>query len=77
MVADISDPASLDSMTSRAAAVIALAGPYAKLGTPVVEACIRNGAHYVDLTGATWLLRRGIFEQHGRQSLNTWLCLAC
>ena len=51
MVADISDPASLDSMTSRAAAVIALAGPYAKLGTPIVEACIRNGAHYVDLTG--------------------------
>ncbi len=53
VVADISDPASLDSMTSRTAAVIALAGPYAKLGTPVVEACIRNGAHYVDLTGGT------------------------
>ena len=54
MVADISDQASLDAMMARTAVVIALAGPYAKLGTPIVEACIRNGAHYVDLTGARY-----------------------
>jgi len=60
VVADISDPASLDSMTAKTAAVIALAGPYAKLGTPIVEACIRNGAHYVDLTGATISLHHGL-----------------
>ena len=52
LTGDIKDPASLDTITARTAVVIALAGPYAKLGTPIVEACIRNGSHYVDLTGA-------------------------
>ncbi len=52
LTGDTSDPASLDAITARTAVVIALAGPYAQVGTPIVEACIRNGAHYVDLTGA-------------------------
>ena len=28
-----------------------MAGPYAKFGEPVVEACLAEGAHYVDITG--------------------------
>ena len=51
LTADITDAASLDSVARRSKVIIALAGPYAKLGTPVVEACVRNRTHYVDITG--------------------------
>ena len=57
LTGDISDPASLDAIAARTAVIIALAGPYAKLGTPIVEACIRKGAHYVDLTGTNAVTR--------------------
>ena len=28
-----------------------MAGPYALMGTPVVEAAMETGTHYVDITG--------------------------
>ena len=43
--------ASLDSITSQTRVVISTAGPFALIGTPVVEAAVRGGAHYVDITG--------------------------
>ena len=45
------DQASIDSVVKQTKVVIACAGPYAKLGTPVVDACVRLGAHCVDITG--------------------------
>jgi short subunit dehydrogenase-like uncharacterized protein len=36
-----------------AGAVLNTAGPFALYGTPVVDACVRFGAHYVDITGET------------------------
>ena len=42
----------MDSLVRRAKVVIAVAGPFAAVGTPVVQACVRNGTHYVDITGA-------------------------
>ncbi|KFY37266.1 hypothetical protein V494_04847 [Pseudogymnoascus sp. VKM F-4513 (FW-928)] len=41
----------LDRMTTQADLVINVTGPFCKYGTPVVEACIRNRAAYVDSTG--------------------------
>ena len=38
-------------MVSQAQVVIAMAGPYALMGTPVVEAAMETGTHYVDITG--------------------------
>jgi short subunit dehydrogenase-like uncharacterized protein len=49
--ADIQDPASLAAMARRTTVVLDLVGPYALYGRPVIEACIAEGAHYVDLTG--------------------------
>lgn len=31
--------------------MISTVGPFTKYGTPLVEACIRQGTHYVDITG--------------------------
>jgi short subunit dehydrogenase-like uncharacterized protein len=51
LYADSNDQASIDSVVSQTKVVIACNGPYAKLGTPVVDACVRLGTHYVDITG--------------------------
>ena len=38
-------------MASRAKVVLDLVGPYARYGRPVIEACVSEGAHYLDLSG--------------------------
>ena len=52
LVADATDQASIDRVVKQTKVVIACSGPYAKLGTPVVDACVRLGAHCVDITGS-------------------------
>ncbi|KAF8167524.1 Saccharopine dehydrogenase-domain-containing protein [Crassisporium funariophilum] len=42
--------------------VINTVGPYWLWGTPVVRACVRNGVHYVDLTGETAWNKKIILE---------------
>jgi short subunit dehydrogenase-like uncharacterized protein len=60
VVADLSDPDSLAAMASRARVVLNLCGPYTLYGQPVIEACVANGAHYVDLTGEIPFVRQMI-----------------
>jgi len=38
----------LDALAKNTKVIITLLGPYAKYGTPVVEACVKNGTHYLD-----------------------------
>jgi short subunit dehydrogenase-like uncharacterized protein len=66
IAADVGDPASLAAMASRARVVLDLVGPYTLYGEPVIEACIANGAHYVDLTGEIPFVRRTIDAFHDR-----------
>jgi short subunit dehydrogenase-like uncharacterized protein len=58
IVADVGDPASLTAMASRTRVVLDLVGPYTLYGRPVIEACVANGAHYVDLTGEIPFVRQ-------------------
>jgi short subunit dehydrogenase-like uncharacterized protein len=66
IVADLDDPDSLAAMASRAKVVLDLVGPYTLYGRPVIEACVANGAHYMDLTGEMPFVRRVIEEFHDR-----------
>jgi short subunit dehydrogenase-like uncharacterized protein len=66
IVADVDDPASLAAMASRAHVVLDLVGPYTLYGEPVIEACVANGSHYVDLTGEIPFVRRMIDAFHDR-----------
>jgi len=66
LVADVEDPASLAAMASRTRVVLDLVGPYTLYGTPVIEACVANGAHYADLTGEIPFVRRTIDAFHER-----------
>ena len=66
MVADVSDPSSLEAMAARARVVLDLVGPYTLFGRPVIEACVANGAHYADLSGEIPFLRKIIDEYDAR-----------
>lgn len=66
IIADVGDPASLAAMASRTRVVLDLVGPYTLYGEPVIEACVANGSHYVDLTGEIPFVRRMIDAFHDR-----------
>ena len=64
IVADVADPQSLSALASRARVVLNLVGPYTPTARPVIEACVKSGAHYADLTGEIPFARRMVDEFH-------------
>jgi short subunit dehydrogenase-like uncharacterized protein len=50
-VVDVADLAGLLALAGRTRVLATTVGPYARLGEPVVEACVRQGTHYADITG--------------------------
>src|SRR5262245_29365795 len=50
-VASIEDPASLDRAIAGTQAVINCAGPFAQTAPALIDAALRAGIHYVDVTG--------------------------
>ena len=64
LVADSRDQASVDAVVSQTNVVLSTAGPFALYGTPVVDACVRFGTHYVDITGETQWVRELIKRYH-------------
>ena len=62
--ANSNDSDSLRAMAARAKVVCSTVGPYAKYGSPVVDACVSEGAHYCDLTGETQWIREMIDAHH-------------
>lgn len=64
IVADSRDPESLDRLVASSAVVCTTVGPYARLGEPLVAACVRRGTDYVDLTGEPQFVRRTIDRHH-------------
>ncbi|HET6971149.1 MAG TPA: saccharopine dehydrogenase NADP-binding domain-containing protein, partial [Phenylobacterium sp.] len=48
---DLGDREGLDRMLEGAAAVLHAAGPFAQTAAPMLAACLRAGAHYLDLGG--------------------------
>lgn len=47
----LDDTQALDEALTGRKAVIHAAGPYSSTAKPMVEACLRNGVHYLDITG--------------------------
>lgn len=66
LVADSADATSVDAAAERARIVLNTAGPFARYGGPVVDACVRLGTHYVDITGETVWVRELIDRYHDR-----------
>ena len=60
IVADASDPASLDAMLQQTRAVLTTVGPYQLYGTELVAACVASGTDYLDLCGEPVWMRQMI-----------------
>ena len=63
IVADASDPTTLDDMVKRTKVVLTTVGPYQLYGNQLVEACVANGTDYTDLCGEPAWMRQKI-DQH-------------
>lgn len=64
IVADIRDNKSLDEMCSKTIVMLSTAGPFARIGEPIVSACVRCSTNYVDITGEPRFVRRIIDKHH-------------
>lgn len=70
LIANSFDDEKLEQMTSRATVVISTVGPYAKFGSRLVAACVKNGTHYCDLAGeAQWV--RKMIDQYDDAARDT------
>ena len=62
IVADSESSDDMRRLVTSTRVVISTVGPYARFGTPLVEACAAEGTHYCDLTGEPqWMA--SIFER--------------
>ncbi len=64
ILADSNDESSLDALARRTRVVLTTVGPYAKYGSKLVSACVRNATHYCDLAGEAQWIQKMIDEHH-------------
>ncbi len=62
VIADTTEPTSLDAMAREARVVITTVGPYLEYGEPLVAACATAGTDYVDLAGEPEFVDRMYLE---------------
>lgn len=51
LVFDLDDTAALNEALQGVSVVLHCAGPFSATSQPMIEACLRNGCHYLDITG--------------------------
>lgn len=51
LVVDLADGPGLDRALNQVKAVLHIAGPFSATSKPMVDACLRTGRHYLDITG--------------------------
>lgn len=57
-VFDLSDTAALEAALSDVPLVLHAAGPFVHTAKPMMEACLRKGVHYLDITGEVRIFER-------------------
>ena len=65
-IADCNDIESLIKLNSKTKVICTTVGPYAKLGTNLIEACIKTNTNYCDITGETQWIRKMIDKYHSK-----------
>jgi short subunit dehydrogenase-like uncharacterized protein len=67
LVADAADAHAQNEMAASCRVVLSTAGPFARYGSELVAACVKQRTHYVDITGETpWV--RGVMDRHHAQA---------
>jgi short subunit dehydrogenase-like uncharacterized protein len=77
IVAPSQDRAAVDAVVARSRTVLSTAGPFALYGTPIVDACVRFGTHYVDITGETPWMRDTADRYHARAATDGTRIIPC
>ena len=77
LAADSRDQAAVDAVVSRTRILLNTAGPFALYGTPIVDACVRFCAHYVDITGETVWVRDLVARYHQRAARDFTRIIPC
>jgi trans enoyl reductase len=70
VIADASEPSTLDAMAAQTQVILTTVGPYTRYGLPLVAACARAGTDYADLTGELIFVRKAI-DQYHKQAIDT------
>ena len=63
LLADSDDESALDNLTSRARVILSTTGPFHRYGSKLVASCVKNNAHYVDITGENFWVK-GLIDKH-------------
>ncbi len=77
LVADSQDPTEIDSIVSQTRVLLNTAGPFALYGDEIVDACVRYGTHYVDITGETPWVKGLIDRYHVRAAADGTRIIPC
>lgn len=64
LVADSHDQTAVDALVSQTRVLLNTAGPFALYGNEIVDACVRFGTHYVDITGETPWVKSLLAQYH-------------
>ncbi|MDA9659914.1 saccharopine dehydrogenase NADP-binding domain-containing protein [Pseudomonadota bacterium] len=64
LLADSDDVSALDNLTSRARVILSTTGPFHRYGSKLVASCVKNHAHYVDITGENFWVKDLIDKHH-------------
>ena len=70
LIANSDDKESIDALVQKGRVILTAVGPYARYGSGLVEACVKHGTHYCDLTGEVYWMRTMI-EQHESTAKNS------
>jgi short subunit dehydrogenase-like uncharacterized protein len=78
LAANASDPASLDGLAQRTQVILTTVGPYQLYGEPLVAACARAGADYVDLCGEpAWMAQMIARYESAAQASGARITFSC
>ena len=69
IVADAFDVSALEKMCKDTEVGLSTAGPYHKYGSDLLGACVKNGCHYVDITGESFWIK-DMIEKHHKEASN-------
>ncbi len=69
IIADAFDVNALEKMCKDTEVVLSTAGPYHKYGSDLLGACVKNGCHYVDITGESFWIK-DMIEKHHKEASN-------
>lgn len=64
VLADSTEPETLDALAAQTRAVVSTVGPYRRGGLALVAACVRAGTDYADLTGEVLFMHDSIEQFH-------------